>query len=67
MASRCIDQGDVPIDSQSDTDRAVPQALLHDLGVDSHRDQDGRRAVAHIMEKKCGEPDLLQQLFDLTS
>ena len=30
IASRCIDQGDVPIDSPSDTDRAVPQALLHD-------------------------------------
>jgi hypothetical protein len=41
MASRCIDQGDVPIDSQSDADRIMPQALLNDLGVDSHRDQNG--------------------------
>ncbi len=55
----------MPIDSQSDTDRAVPQALLHDLGVDSHRDQDSSRAVAQIMEAKCGEPGLMQRLFDL--
>jgi hypothetical protein len=67
MASRCIDQGDVPIDSPSDTDRSVPQALLHDLGVDSHRDQDGSSAVAQIMEAKCRELCLMQQLFDLMS
>jgi len=26
--------------------------LLHGLGVDSHRDQDGGRAVAQIMETR---------------
>ena len=41
IASLCIDQGDMTIDSQSDADCALAQALLHDLGVDSHRDQDG--------------------------
>ena len=65
IASRCIDQGDVPIDSPSDTDRAVPQALLHDPGVDSHRDQDGSRAVAQIMETKYRQSRLMQQLVDL--
>ena len=53
------------IDSQGDTDRAVPQALMHDLGVDFHRDRDGCRTVAHIMEAKCAEPGLMQHLFDL--
>ena len=65
MASRCIDQGDVSINSQGDTDRAVPQALLNNLEVDSQRDQDGRRAVAQIMNTKCGEFGIMQQLFDL--
>jgi hypothetical protein len=50
--SHCIDEGNVPIDSQGDADRAVLQGLLHDPGVDSHRDQDGCRAVAHIMEAR---------------
>ena len=57
----------MPVDSQGNADRAVPQALLHDLGVDPHRDQDGSCAVAQIMETKSREIGLMQQLFDLTS
>ena len=45
----------------------MPQAILNDLGVDSHRDQDGSSAVAQIMETKCRELGLMQQLFDLMS
>jgi hypothetical protein len=58
----------VPIDSQGDTDRTMPQALLHDLGVDPHRDQDSSRAVAQIMETKYkGTREQTRKcIFDLT-
>jgi hypothetical protein len=44
--------GDVAIDSQGNAVCAVPEALLHDLGVDSLQGQDGCCHVAHIVETK---------------
>ena len=45
-------------------DLTVPQELLDNLGVDAHRQEDGRSAVPEIVEAHVGEASIPEQFAE---